>query len=502
MSSSPSTNNTNTSVSSPKSGRKPIFKGFGKTSLFNRKAKRSELDNAEVAAPEKQNISILVGSWNVGNTPPPADMSDWLHPELNSDIVVAGVQECQYDPRPNYEYCEDDWFTSVANCLGPNYETIASTSITPMTVDTYKSEEAFLEAVKEGRARSGEIRLSVHVKKEHLPLISNVQKSLKTTGRLGGLSGNKGGLCITFKFGETPFCFVNCHLNAHDENYERRNQDAKAINAGLRNGLEGFDVTAQFPYVFWFGDLNYRVEATLDEVKTMLANKDYAGMLARDQLAKSQQSKQGFYNYKEAPITFAPTFKRKMGKSEYDFGRITSFCDRILYKTFPGLQVHEGPYDASFLILTSDHAPVYSVFNVDTIAPFRPLPTSHTLIFSDLRLEEFSAENSADDASVSLHMNFTFAHLQSVTEDTGYEKLPSPKWKEKPTLKLKGLSFEYLKDCHVLVAVKEEGKVRTNLGEAVISLLEACDGESATFTSDIVLHGIPKGRLSGTVRID
>ncbi|KJE90564.1 hypothetical protein CAOG_01864 [Capsaspora owczarzaki ATCC 30864] len=488
--------------SSPRTAKRSLFQSLNK-SLFTRSAKRSDQLSDPDSAPVKQSISVLVGSWNVGNTPPPSSMASWLRPTDNHDVIAVGVQECQYDPRPEYESCEDDWFGSVAKTLGDRYTSVANISITPMTVDTYKSEQSFLDAVRDGKARSGEIRLSVHVRKEHLPLISNVEKSLRTTGRLGGLSGNKGGLCASFKFGETQLCFVNCHLNAHDENYERRNADARAINAGIKNGIDGFGATTQYPYVFWFGDLNYRVEAPLEEVKAMLAAKNYAAMLERDQLAKSKQSRQGFYNYREAPITFAPTFKFKKNKEEYDFGRITSYCDRVLYKTLPGLELAEGLYDGAFDIHTSDHVPVMSCFRLDIVAPFTPLNTTHVLHLGDLRTEDLAIpENSAPDAQALLHACFNFAHATLVTDDTGAERMPNPKWKDKISLKVKGFSFEYLRDCHILVSAREEGKSRSSLGEAAISLSEACDSEKATFAVDLVLHGVPKARLLGTVWIE
>lgn len=70
--------------------------------------------------------------------------------------------------------------------------------------------------------------LSVFVDEKHLEYVTNVDSSYVGTGVLG-MMGNKGGVAIRMDLHSTSVCFVNCHLAAHAEERDRRNQDFNDI---------------------------------------------------------------------------------------------------------------------------------------------------------------------------------------------------------------------------------------------------------------------------------
>lgn len=69
------------------------------------------------------------------------------------------------------------------------------------------------------------------------------------------------------------------------------------------------DVTDQFDYTFWAGDLNYRVDLSREAADECLQKGDLETMLAHDQLSIQKAAGAIFDGFVEAPITFKPTYK-------------------------------------------------------------------------------------------------------------------------------------------------------------------------------------------------
>ena len=80
---------------------------------------------------------------------------------------------------------------------------------------------------------------------------------------LGQRQPNKGGICIKLVLGMTSVCFVSCHLAAHEGRFAARNQSVAEILRGAHVGHPDCDLTQQFHHVFFFGDLNYRIDLSV-----------------------------------------------------------------------------------------------------------------------------------------------------------------------------------------------------------------------------------------------
>ena len=62
------------------------------------------------------NLSIFCGTWNIGNSSPPTDLTSWI-PVGCHDLYVMAVQECKYEPRYDFNTCRDDWINTLSRHL-------------------------------------------------------------------------------------------------------------------------------------------------------------------------------------------------------------------------------------------------------------------------------------------------------------------------------------------------------------------------------------------------
>lgn len=310
----------------------------------NRESKfREELERRKPEYTIHEPYKVYCGTWNVNLNLPGEDLNlkEWLAiTEDSPDIYAIGLQEIDMSAE-----------TILRGETRPDYNWIAKIMEGLHVADTYEE----LTTV-----RLVGMMLTVVVKKSIRSSISKVCTSYVGTGTMK--FGNKGGVGVSFQLNETFMCFVNSHLAAHVQEFERRNEDhdeilrRMAFNDGFRNRT-----ILEHHQVFWIGDLNYRLTKTDDEV--IRKNCVYENIFYLDQLyVQRVLEKRVFRDFQEGEITFKPTYKYDPGTDNWDSSeknRAPAWCDRIFWK---GARIEQIAYKSVMELRMSDHKPVYGVF--------------------------------------------------------------------------------------------------------------------------------------------
>ncbi|KAJ2308307.1 Inositol-1,4,5-trisphosphate 5-phosphatase 1 [Coemansia sp. RSA 2706] len=196
-----------------------------------------------------------------------------------------------------------------------------------------------------------------------LSRIHNVQMVKCKTG-LAGMTGNKGCVALHMMLDDSSICIVSAHLAAGNSNVSERNNDYHTIRTNTRFQHLYID---SHDYVFWIGDLNYRLNLPNEQVRPLAAAGRLSELLEHDQLQIQMANGQVFGGYSEAAIRFPPTYKYDSGTTRYDTSekmRVPSWTDRILYK---GRNVRVQDYYRDELCF-SDHKPVLAQIQIDVVA--------------------------------------------------------------------------------------------------------------------------------------
>nr|XP_058945495.1 phosphatidylinositol 3,4,5-trisphosphate 5-phosphatase 2-like isoform X1 [Pocillopora verrucosa] len=320
----------------------------------------------------KTQVRIFIGTWNMGNANPPLDIKSWLKCQGNGktldeamtflphDIYAIGTQECPVSER--------DWISRIKDDLKK----------------FYPSKEFHMLAV----CSLWSIRLVVFINQDLKNMISHLQQSSVKTGIANAL-GNKGGVGISFSLGPLSLCFINCHLAARGTpaRVRRRNQNFLDILKGLNLGQKGvFGITHQFHHVFWFGDLNYRIDMDVQDVLNAVRANHFTKLRDHDQLRTEKDNDAVFVGFEEEMITFAPTYRYKRGSDEYIWEKtkrtgvlinVPSWCDRVLKHSYPQSKISCTSYGCAATIKSSDHWPVFCTYDMSlpfTVSPDQSLP--------------------------------------------------------------------------------------------------------------------------------
>ncbi|NWZ58316.1 SHIP2 phosphatase, partial [Haliaeetus albicilla] len=459
---------------------------------------------------EPDMISIFIGTWNMGDVPPPKSITSWFTSKglgktldevtvaIPHDIYVFGTQENSLGDKEWVDFLRAVLkdFTEV------EYRPVAMQSL-------------------------WNIKVVVLVKPEHENRISHVSTSSVKTG-IANTLGNKGAVGVSFMFNGTSFGFVNCHLTSGNEKTARRNQNYLDILRLLSLGdkqLSSFDISLRFTHLFWFGDLNYRLDMDIQEILNYISRKELEPLLKVDQLNLEKEKHKVFLRFGEEEITFPPTYRYERGSRDtYVWHKqkptgvrtnVPSWCDRILWKSYPETHVNCNAYGCTDDIVTSDHSPVFGSFEVGVTSQFvskkgacaqgdTPFPSlwayiefesieaivktaSRTKFFIEFYstcLEEFK-KSFENDSQSSDNINFLKVQWSS---------------RQLPTLKPILSEIEYLQDQHLLLTVKSLDGYES-YGECVIALKSMIGSTAQQFLTYLSHRGEETGNIRGSMKV-
>ncbi|KAB5573917.1 hypothetical protein DKX38_001111 [Salix brachista] len=218
------------------------------------------------------------------------------------------------------------------------------------------------------------IYVSIWVRKRLRRHINNLEVSPVGVGLMGYM-GNKGSVSVSMSLFQSRLCFVCSHLTSgqKDGAEQRRNADVYEIirRTHFSSAMEANQpqTIPSHDQIFWFGDLNYRLNMLDTEVRKLVALEKWDELISNDQLCKELRSGRVFEGWKEGVISFPPTYKYEINSDRYvgenpkesEKKRSPAWCDRILWL---GKGIKQLSYKRSELRL-SDHRPVSSMFLVE-----------------------------------------------------------------------------------------------------------------------------------------
>ena len=208
----------------------------------------------------------------------------------------------------------------------------------------------------------------IFVRASCIKYIKNFDYQIIKTG-LKGTLGNKGSLLLRFNLNDSSIAVACSHLcSGQEKNEERKSEIINVLNTSFKKyPLIKFK---DYNYFFYFGDVNTRLNITMENEKLIdmikfhpiETNGDFSALLQYDQFSKYQKESNIIAEMDEAEIKFSPTYKYYIGLNNYDIeSRIPAWCDRIFFKKYT--ETTPLAYNKCILNI-SDHQPIYGLYKI------------------------------------------------------------------------------------------------------------------------------------------
>jgi phosphatidylinositol-bisphosphatase len=239
-----------------------------------------------------KDLRIYCGTYNVNGKSPDEFLSPWLCIDESIDIYAIGFQEVvdltttSLLLKTDWAEKEESWTNYVNDELldsknfksNPNYKLVSKIRMFGLYLLVYVSE------------------------KLHKKALSEVISSYVATGIL--TVGNKGSVGVSLKIYETRICFVCSHFAADTDKIEKRNADFRSTRQYLKFQFDqdqnNYIDLDQHDMIFWFGDLNYRLDLiSLNETLKMINSSCFDELIKYDQLTNERTKSRVFEHYEE-----------------------------------------------------------------------------------------------------------------------------------------------------------------------------------------------------------
>ncbi|KAK4436625.1 Type I inositol polyphosphate 5-phosphatase 12 [Sesamum alatum] len=362
---------------------------------------RAELTEREQMYTRREKVSIMIGTWNVGQgRASHTALMSWIGSAVSDvDIVVVGLQEVEMGAGFLAMSAAKETVGLEGSSLGQWWQDHIGKAL---------EEGCTFERV--GSRQLAALLIAIWVRKDLRKHAGDLDVAAVACG-LGRAIGNKGGVGLRLRVYDRIICFVNCHLAAHLEAVNRRNADfdhiyrtmtfsrssnlfynaaAGASSNQTKSGANGEKVAdegrpdlGEADLLIFCGDFNYRLFGiSYDDARDLVSQRSFDWLREKDQLRAEMKAGKVFQGMREALIRFPPTYKFEKGKpglGGYDSGekkRIPAWCDRILYRDNRSGPTKECSlecpviasiyqYEARMDVIESDHKPVRCKLNVD-----------------------------------------------------------------------------------------------------------------------------------------
>ncbi|XP_061090200.1 inositol polyphosphate phosphatase-like 1b isoform X1 [Conger conger] len=484
-----------------KAPRELQFESTRKQEAFCQLLQLMKTRHSQMSQPDV--ISVFVGSWNMGGSPPPRSLQSWVTCQglgrvldettaaLPHDVYAVGTQESTQGER--------EWVEQVKATLR---------SVTHIDFKLVALQSLW------------NLRLAVFVRPEHETRICHVSTASVKTGLANPL-GNKGAVGVSFLFNGTSFGFVNCHLTSGSEKILRRNQNFQDILRLLSLGdrqLSAFDISLRFTHLFWCGDLNYRLDLDVQDILRHVSKREFTDLMCADQLTRERHKRKAFLNFNEEQILFPPTYRYERGSRDCYLWQkykttgvrvnVPSWCDRVLWRSYPETHISCTSYGCTDDIITSDHSPVFATFQVGVTSQFisksDPGSSGEKAWIELEGIEAIVKTSSKAKFFIEFH-SYCFEEFRRSSENDsqscevpGFLKLG---WSSKQMPKLVPIisDMELLRDQHLLLSVKSCDGFES-YGECCVALRSLVGGASEQFETFLTHRGEEMGSLRGRVR--